>query len=288
MIEVTAQADEAGIGRREGGLMPGFPRRVVLGRSGLQVGPLAVAGGYGVGVRALLGAFDRGVNVFYHGSRRSAGMTAAIRDLVAGGHRDELVVELQSYARLGVMLERSLVRGLRTLGLDHADVLLLGWFNGPPPERVMERAERLRERGAVRHLAISGHDRPAFVGFAADSRIDILHIRYNAAHTGAERDVFPLLPPEGRPGTVAYTATRWGSLLKARRMPPGEAPLRGRDCYRFVLSNPDLDVCMCGPKDDAEMTEALAALTDGPLSAEEAARVRRVGEWVHAHARMGR
>lgn len=268
--------------------MPGFPHRVVLGRSELQVGPLAVAGGYGVGVRALLGAFDRGVNFFYHGSRRAPGMTAAIRDLVSGGRRDELVVELQSYARFGVMLERSLLRGLRRLGLDHADVLLLGWFNGPPPERVMERAERLRESGALRHLAISGHDRPAFVGFAADPRIDILHIRYNAAHTGAERDVFPHLAPDGRPGTVAYTATRWGSLLRARRMPPGEAPLRGRDCYRFVLSNPDFDLCMCGPRNDAEMAEALAALTDGPLSVEEKARVRRVGEWVHAHARTGR
>ncbi len=268
--------------------MTEFPRRVTLGRSTLQVGPLAVAGGYGVGTRALLSAFDRGVNFFYHGSRRASGMAGAIRDLVAAGRRDELVVELQSYARFGVMLERSLVRGLRQVGLDHADVLLLGWFNGSPPERVMERAERLRERGAVRHVAVSGHDRQAFVGFAADSRIEVLQIRYNAAHTGAERDIFPNLDPNGRPGTVAYTATRWGSLLQAWRMPPGETPLRGRDCYRFVLSNPDFNLCMCGPKNDAEMAEALAALTDGPLSAEEMARVRRIGEWVHAHARMGR
>ena len=41
-------------------------------------------------------------------------------------------------------------------------------------------------------------------------------------------------------------------------MPPGEAPLRGRDAYRFVLSNPDFDVCMTGPRNDAELNEALA------------------------------
>ena len=126
---------------------------------------------------------------------------------------------------------------------------------------------------------IPGRRRSAFVGHAAEQRFSVLHIRYNAAHTGAEIEVFPRLPAEGRPGTVAYTATAWGALLKARRMPPGEAPLRARDCYRFVLSNPDFNVCMSGPKDDAQMDEALAALDEGPLSAEEEARIRRTGRW---------
>ena len=48
--------------------MASFPRRVTLGRSGLSVGPLGVSGGYGVGAGAVLRAFDRGVNYFYHGS----------------------------------------------------------------------------------------------------------------------------------------------------------------------------------------------------------------------------
>jgi len=268
--------------------MGSFPDRVTLGRSGLSVGPLGVAGGYGVGTRALLRAFDRGVNYFYHGSRRSPGMVAAIRNLVAAGHRDEVVIALQSYSRLPGAMERSLTRGLAQLGTDTADVLLLGWYNGPPGERLLERAERMRENGMFRHLAVSGHRRRAFVDHAADQRFSILHIRYNAAHTGAETDVLPHLRAEGRPGIVAYTATAWGSLLKARKMPLGEAPLRGRDCYRFVLSNPDFNACMSGPRDDAQMDEALAALDEGPLSTEENARIRRIGRWVHEHALFGR
>jgi aryl-alcohol dehydrogenase-like predicted oxidoreductase len=70
-------------------------------------------------------------------------------------------------------------------------------------------------------------------------------------------------------------------------MPPGESPLRGRDAYRFVLSNPDFNVCMTGPKNSAELEEALAALDEGPLSPEEMARVRRIGEQVRAHAWIG-
>jgi len=268
--------------------MPSFPHRVTMGRSGLSVGPLGVSGGYGVGTGALLRAFDRGVNYFYHGSRRNPGMTAAIRDLIAAGHRDELVIVLQSYARLPGFMERSLTRGLSQLGIETADVLLLGWYNGPPGAGLLERAERMRENGMFRHLAVSGHRRRAFVGHAADQRFSILHIRYNAAHTGAETDFFPHLPATGRPGTVAYTATTWGTLLKQRRMPPGESPLRPRDCYRFVLSNPDFNVCMSGPRDDAQMHEALAALDEGPLSAEETTRIRRIGRWVHQHATFAR
>lgn len=264
--------------------MGSFPGRVTLGRSGLAVGPLALAGGYGIDRGGVLRAFDRGVNYFYHGSRRSLGMAAAIRSLIAGSHRDELVIVLQSYSRWPSFLERSLRRGLSELGVDHADVLLLGWFNHVPSRAMLERAARLREVGMFRHLAISSHHRPAFVEFADDERFSVLHIRYNAAHTGAEHDVLPHLPAAGRPGTVAYTATRWGSLLNPTKMPPGERPLRGRDAYRFVLSNPGFDACLCGPKNHIELDEALAALDEGPLSAAEETRIRAIGRHVHARA----
>jgi aryl-alcohol dehydrogenase-like predicted oxidoreductase len=265
--------------------MAGFPARATLGRSGLSVGPLGTSGGYGVDAGALRKAFDRGVNYFYHGSRRAAGMRQAVRELVAAGKRDELVIVLQSYSRIAALLERSVIRGLADLGVDHANVLLLGWFS-KIPERMVERAQGLREKGMFRHLAISGHRRPSFVAFAADPRVSVLHIRYNAAHTGAESEVFPHIGRDGRPGIVAYTATRWGTLLNPKRMPPGQPPLKARDAYRFVLSNPDFDVCICGPRNAAEMDEALTALDAGPLVAEEAERIRAVGRHVHEHARI--
>ncbi|MCZ7585458.1 MAG: hypothetical protein M5R36_20135 [Deltaproteobacteria bacterium] len=260
--------------------MAPFPHRVTLGRSGLEVSPLAVAGGYGVDRDSLLRAFDRGVNYWYHGSRRPSGMRDAVRAVKAAGHRDDLVLVLQSYSRIPSVMEATFTRGLKTLHLDYADVLLLGWFDHGPSDAVLEGAERMREKGLYKRLAISCHHRPTFVKYAKDTRYDILHVRYNAAHTGAEKDIFPHLSPDHRPGTVAYTATRWGQLTRSKLMPPGENPLRGRDCYRFVLSNPDFNVCMTGPKNAAEMDEALAALDDGPLSPDEEERVRRIGQHV--------
>lgn len=271
----------AGPKARYGRAVMSFPRRVKLGRTQREVGPLAVSGGYGVDARSLREAFERGVNYWYHGSVRRPGMREAIRDVASSGRRDELVVVLQSYSRWPWFMEKSVERGVRALGLDHADVLLLGWFNRFPSNAILDRVEAMRARGLFRHVAISSHERALFPKLAADPRFDILHIRYNAVHAGAERDVFPAMPAENRPGVVAYTATSWGQLLDPKRMPAGEAPMRGRDCYRFVLSNPDFNVCMTGPKDAAQMREALAALDEGPLTADEDARFRRIG--AHAH-----
>jgi aryl-alcohol dehydrogenase-like predicted oxidoreductase len=264
--------------------MPVFPHRVQLGRTGLSVCPLGVSGGYKVDARSLLRAFDRGVNYWYHGSLLRPGMTLAIKDLVAAGKRDDLVIALQCYVSWGWYLERTLHKELRKLGLERCDVLLLGWYDKLPDEKLMARVEALRAKGLFRHVAISSHHRPTFVAAAKDSRYGILHVRYNAAHTGAERDVFPHLPQGQRPGVVVYTATRWGSLLSSKNALPGEAPMRGRDAYRFVLGNPDVDVCMTGPADAAEMDEALAALDEGPLSREEDERVRRIGAHVYRRA----
>lgn len=264
--------------------MTAFPERVTLGRSQLRVCPLGISGGYGADKTSLLKAFDRGVNYWYHGSRRATGMNEAVRELVKMGKRDELVFVLQSYSPWSPLTELTLASGLKKLGLEYADVLLLGLRNNPPGEAFMERMMRMREKGLFRHLAISSHKRTSYLGYAGDEQYSILHIRYNAAHPGAERDIFPHIESQARPGTVAFTATRWGTLLKAKRMPEGERPLRGRDCYRFVLSNPDFNLCMSGPKNAAEVDEALAALADGPLSEEEEARIRRIGKYVHDHA----
>jgi aryl-alcohol dehydrogenase-like predicted oxidoreductase len=136
---------------------------------------------------------------------------------------------------------------------------------------------------------ISSHHRPTFEALAKDPACDAIMVRYNAAHPGAETEVFPRLGAAPRPGVVAYTATRWGKLLDCSLVPAGDPPARGSDCYRFCLSHPDVDAVLCGPRDRAELDEALAALDRGPMSADELAWMRRIGRAVHeapAHRRI--
>jgi aryl-alcohol dehydrogenase-like predicted oxidoreductase len=259
--------------------------KTVLGRTGLPVCRLGVACSYGAPTEAFEEAFDHGVNYFWWGSRRTAAMHRAIRHLLGRGKRDELVIVIQSYSRSAALMERFYQRALKQLGIDSADILLLGWHNSMPSRRILDRALQMKDKGLFRFLGLSGHNRSLFPQLAATPDFDLFHIRYNAAHRGAEQDIFPRLNPRSRPGLVSYTATRWGDLLKRKRMPPDRQPLTAADCYRFVLSNPAVDVCMTGPKTAEQMKEALAAMSLGPLTEEEMTRVRQIGDHVHATSR---
>ena len=138
----------------------------------------------------------------------------------------------------------------------------------------------MKEKGMFRFLAISSHNRSLFAKLVGEKLFDIFHIRYSAAHPGAETETFPYLEGEGRPGVVTYTATRWGQLLREKNMPQQEVVPVASDCYRFALSHPAVDVCMTGPKDLVQMRQALESLDLGPLGEEEMTRMRRIGDYV--------
>jgi hypothetical protein len=53
----------------------------------------------------------------------------------------------------------------------------------------MERVDRLRARRLFRDVAVSSHERTFCPKLGAHPRFDILRIRSDAAHSGAERDV---------------------------------------------------------------------------------------------------
>jgi aryl-alcohol dehydrogenase-like predicted oxidoreductase len=256
----------------------------ILGRTGLMVGRLGVASAYGAPAEAFEEAFELGCNYFYWGSFRTEKMLEAIKNICTKGKRDELVVVIQSYIRSAYLLEHSLKKALKRLSLDHADVFLLGWYNRRPPRRILARAMEMKQRGMFRYLAVSGHNRKLFKELLKDGFYDIFHIRYNAAHRGAEIETFPYIQEirqEERPGIVTYTATRWGRLLSQKKMPPGEKPPSGSDCYRFVLSHPAVDLCMTGPSNSEQMKEALRTLELGTMSDEELSRIRRIGDYLH-------
>jgi aryl-alcohol dehydrogenase-like predicted oxidoreductase len=261
-----------------------FDEKRLLGSTGLEVGPLGLASSYGAPASAFEKAFEMGCNYFYWGSMRKSGMRDAIRNICGKGKRDDIILVIQSYSRSALLMESFAQKALKTLGQDNADVLVLGWYNKLPSKRILERAAAMKEKGLVRSLALSGHNRRLFPELARLDIFDLFHVRYNAAHRGAEQEIFPHIQGKARPGTVSYTATRWGQLLNAKKMPPGENPPSASDCYRFVLSNPGVDVCVCGPKDQAQMREGLRTVELGPLNPEELNRMRKIGDYVHTHS----
>lgn len=254
-----------------------------LGRTGLRVHRLGLSASYWPGKQAIRWALDRGVNYFFlYGFDLQ--MVRVMRDLPrAERERCVLATGAYNFVFSRQNIERTLHKRLRQLRTDHIDVFLfLGVMKEKElPTAVCDELLRLRDAGKARYVGVSIHDRKFAGKLAAEGDLDVLMIRYNAAHRGAERDILPHARQHD-PGIVSYTATRWRRLLQRPRGWPGEAfvPTAGQ-CYRFVLSHPDVHVCMTAPTNLRQLEENFASLDDGPLSETEMRRMREFGDVVH-------
>ena len=137
-------------------------------------------------------------------------------------------------------------------------------------------------RRAIRRIGITSHQR---LRQMASGLLDTIMIRYNAAHRGAERDVFPVTQPLGLP-IIAYTALRWGALLRTSPdVPAAFSVPRAPDWYRFVLQQPAVAVTLSAPQTRAELEENLCVLkAEGPLSNKAYRALAEHGERVRRHA----
>ncbi len=258
-----------------------LPRRS-LGRTGLRVSPLGLAGSYGIGPDAVEGAFhDLSINYFFV-SPRMKGLLEGLRRLVRAGHREEIVIACGANIPIGALLHRQWDATARAVGTDHVDVFHLfyvqsRWFVGG---RTWPAMLALKRDGKARALSISTHNRPLAAALARELGLDALMIRYNAAHRGAEEEIFSALGAD-RPGIVSYTATRWGQLLKRA---DGQGPLTAPECYRFALSHPAVDVVLSGARAFEEIAENARGVLAGPLDPVRLEEVRRFGDLVRARA----
>jgi predicted aldo/keto reductase-like oxidoreductase len=246
---------------------------------------MGIASGYWAPAKAIEEAFERGCNYLTWGTfvkGYSPHMREALRSISAKGQRDRLVLAIFSYAHNAFLTEHFFRKGLKAAGLDYADVLVLGGFYRQPSKRVLDGALRLKEDGLVRFLGISSHKRLLLAGLLENRNFDVFHLRYNAVHRGAETDIFSCLPQTDRPGIVSFTSTAWGKLLDRRKMPAGESAPTAADCYRFVLSNPVVDVCMTGPRTFEQMKTNLDVLRQGAMTDAELARMRRIGDHLYS------
>ncbi len=259
--------------------------KVPLGETGLEVSRLGLGSSFGAPTSVIEEAVEQGVNYLYWGSFRRPAFGRAMGN-VARRNRDSVVLTVQSYSRVAALMAPSVEVALRRVGVEYFDFLLLGMWNQRPSQALIDAALKLKESGKVRHLMLSTHNRPLlpslFEEYArGESPFDVFMFRYNAVHRGAEKDAFPFVPANKRPGIITYTTTRWGDLLDPKKMPEGESPPAARDCYRFALSHPEVNTALCGPADREQMQEALRALDEGPLSGEEMARMQRIGDHIY-------
>ncbi len=272
-------------------------RRRPLGRTGLEVTPLTLASGAVRGAapkgKALTpddverAYHEHGINTFFVTSFHAA-MVAGLRRLIAAGHRDDLVLISMASVPLGWSVRRAWAKQAGVLGVDVIDVFLLGWVQGRwyLAGQTWPAMLRLREEGKVRALGWSIHKRALAAQLARTYDPDVMMIRYNAAHRGAETDIFEALGDDC-PAIIGYTATRWGRLLLPLPEKGFETGLSAPDCYRFALTNPAVDTVLCAARSAEETRENVHGVLAGPLDEARLREVRAFGDAVHAHAQGG-
>jgi predicted aldo/keto reductase-like oxidoreductase len=261
-----------------------FTRRHVpaLRRSVFRLG---LACNYGIDAPGFEQALERGMDYVFWTSMRTGHLREPLSKALRARRESMTLATGPSIGFFGGNVRRGTERLLRSLGTEYIDALHLFWLGTGSAwtPGTIEALVKLKDEGKIRAIAISIHDRDRAGRLVADSPIDLFMIRYNAAHPGAERDIFPHLPPPTgarRPAITAYTATSWRKLLKAPRGWTGPVMTAG-DCYRFCLSSPHVDVTLAGPKTWEQLRESLDALDRGPLSADEAKWMRAFGHAVH-------
>jgi aryl-alcohol dehydrogenase-like predicted oxidoreductase len=255
----------------------------VLGSTGLPVYRLGLSASYRPGTATVCRAAELGVNFFFSFGFDTQ-MSAALPQLFRHG-REKYLLATGAYNYIWGHgdIRKTLERRLRKFQTDYIDVFLfLGVMKEAElPPRVLDDMVRIRDEGRVRAIGISTHDRKLAGRLAHQGLLDVLMIRYNAAHRGAEQDVFPHLA-QHNPGLVAYTATRWTHLLRRPRGYPADAPVPTAPMtYRFCLSSPAVHVCLSAPRSTRELEENVTGLERGPLSEDEMNLMREFGDRVH-------
>ncbi len=257
-----------------------------LGPKHWPVFRLGLAATYRPGERTVRCALDRGVNYLF-AFAIDTNITRVVRGMSAS-QREKVILATGAYNWIfgHTSLRKSLENALRRYKTDYIDVFhFLGVMKPREfPPRVQEELSALRADGKVRATAISCHHRPFAAELAARGAVDALMIRYNAAHPGAEEDIFPYVSAH-KTGVISYTATRWCRLLvRPRGWPASEPAATAGQCYRFVLSNPNVQVALTAPSNEKQLLENLREVERGPLPKDEMGFLRRFGAYVHDHA----
>jgi len=242
---------------------------------------LGLATNYGIEGADLEWAVEQGVNYVFW-TPKAQRVTQALKALMKRDRESLVLACGPTTGYFGGGIKRACDRLLKKLGTEYIDIFQIFWLGRTSAwtPSTIDALVSLRESGKVRAIGVSIHDRMRAGKLAIDSPLDMLMIRYNAAHTGAESDIFPHLAKR-KPAIVAYTATRWRGLLKRPKGWNGPV-MAASDCYRFCLSNPNVDLVLTGPKNRQQLEENIGnLLAKGPLSAEENLWIRNFGKFVH-------
>jgi len=236
-------------------------------------------------------AFDARINYFFF---YGPGYGPFIHELAVlmRKNRDSIIVASGTGARRPRSLEAARRKIVAASGTELIDVFFAEYVNpDDDPELifgdggVLDVLQAWKSRGLIRYVGATAHDRALARRLAEDPRVDVLMHRFNMAHRKAASEVFPAAI-KARTPVVAFTATRWGTLLE----PPADwddKPPSAADCYRFCLAQKAVKVVLTAPRTLDELDSNLRVLEMPRMTARERAKWEHYGDAVYADGASG-
>jgi aryl-alcohol dehydrogenase-like predicted oxidoreductase len=236
-------------------------------------------------------AFAGGINFFFFYGPGHKEFIQGLIPLVSA-RRDDVILASGSGARTANGLKQARRKIFAAAGIEVLDVFFAEYIN--PGDNVdaifgdggiLDQLQQWKSDGLIRYVGTSAHDRKLARRLAEDSRVDVLMHRFNMAHRKAAAEVFPAARKAKTP-IIAFTATRWGTLMKPAAAWNNAAPTAA-DCYRFCLAQPAVRLVLTAPKNGSELEQNLAVLQSPRMSQKELSHWERFGDVVYQQGRRG-
>ena len=234
--------------------------------AGEPVRPLGLAGAPDSQSEFASVANGSGVNFFFFYGLHFDGMVDGVNRLLRQ-RRDEVFVATGTESRDPSQMRDYLDAVRRALDVDTIDLFFAEYVS--PADNIqdvlgkggaIDQIWKWKNDGNVRYVGATAHSRPISLTLIGSGRIQVLMHRYNMAHRKSEREVLPAAIDAAVP-VVAFTCTRWGSLLEGHADWPGQTPTAA-DCYRFVLRHPAVRLALTAPATENQLRRNLTVLTE--------------------------
>ncbi|NJM70624.1 MAG: aldo/keto reductase [Scytonema sp. RU_4_4] len=253
-------------------------------RQGLSASILGLAGRESMDAGDVAVAFEGGLNYFFFYNLEPENFLDGLK-LLLTTQREQVLVATGTQERDVSRLRHDFELVRDRLKIDEVDVFFAEYVSPDDDmtqvQTVIDELQEWKSKGLIRYVGVTTHNRAIALDIIERGACDVLMHRYNMAHRKAEENVLPNAQQAGIP-VVAFTCTRWGTLLKGhpnwQHKPPQAA-----DCYRYVLRHPAVHLALTAPTSRQQLEENLSVLHAPQLSSEEVAYWQKYGDLIYGN-----
>lgn len=250
--------------------------------SGTVVSRLGFASQYLEEIASVETAFNAGINYFFSYNLTRDRLVEGLKPLLAK-ERAAIFITTGSEARQPESLQQYFDQVRRLLNTDLIDAFFLEYlYPQDTPEEIEALYAQLqawKAQGQLRYIGASTHNQDMALQLIEQGQWDVLMLRYNMAHRKAEAQVLPAAQARNLP-VVAFTCTRWGTLLKGHPQWQNPAPTAA-DCYRYALYHPAVQVALSAPATHSQLKENLEVLDNTELAIAQIQHWQSYGDLVY-------